>query len=190
MNKRTRLAIAGLLIGSVALTSADAFIFRRMRSRRSSSSRRGLISRQSRGMSSMFTRNQTRSSSGSYSPRWNVNGQWSYSDDYIRDHLRSTHGIDVSGFGRDQMEKIHDNMHNGREPMQGVTQLAEAVIASSSSSCPSCPDGTCPVAAPAPVQAAPVRASVKSNSSCPSGTCPTSSGSGRSTQRRGLFRWR
>ena len=31
MNKRTRLAIAGLLIGSVAFASADAFIFRRMR---------------------------------------------------------------------------------------------------------------------------------------------------------------
>ena len=154
-----------------------------------------MFTRQSRGMSSMVKRNQTRSSSGSYSPRWNVNGQWSYSDDYIRDHLRSTHGIDVSGFGRDQMERIHDNMHNGREPMQGVTQLAAAVASSSSASCPSCPDGSCPVCAPAqyqePVQAAPVQSSVKSySSSCPSGNCPTSSSRGRSTQRRGLFRWR
>ena len=190
MSKRTRLAIAGLLVGSLALTSADAFIFRRMRARRSSSSRRMLISRQSRGMSSMFTRNRTRSSSGSYAPRWNVNGQWSYSDDYLANHLRTVHKIDVEGFSRDQMEKIHDNMHNNVSAMSGVAALG-------GSPCAGCPlSGCCPSCVPPAEQeevvvveevvvAAPA---TSSRSSCPSGTCPTSSSS--RPQRRGLFRWR
>ena len=192
MSKRTRLAIAGLLVGSLALTSADAFIFRRMRARRSSSSRRMLISRQSRGMSSMFTRNRTRSSSGSYAPRWNVNGQWSYSDDYLANHLRTVHKIDVEGFSRDQMEKIHDNMHNGTSAMSGVASLG-------GSPCAGCPlSGCCPSCVPPAEQEevvvveevvveAPAPAT-SSSSSCPSGTCPTSSSS--RPQRRGLFRWR
>ena len=194
MSKRTRLAIAGLLVGSLALTSADAFIFRRMRARRSSSSRRMLISRQSRGMSAMFTRNRTRSSSGSYAPRWNVNGQWSYSDDYLANHLRTVHKINVEGFSRDQMEKIHDNMHNGTSAMSGVAALG-------GSPCAGCPlAGCCPscvqpqneevveaIVEPAETITIIEQPAASSSSSCPSGTCPTSRGSS-STRRRGLFR--
>ncbi len=191
MSKRTRLAIAGLLVGSLALTSADAFIFRRMRARRASSSRRMLISRQSRGMSSMFTRNRTRSSSGSYSPRWNVNGQWSYNDDYLANHLRTVHKINVEGFSRDQMEKIHDNMHNGNSAMSGVASLGGSPCAGCplAGCCPSCVPPAEPQEEVVIVEEVVVEApATTSSSSCPSGSCPTSSSS--RPQRRGLFRWR
>ena len=191
MSKRTRLAIAGLLVGSLALTSVDAFIFRRIRARRSSSSRRMLISRQSRGMSALFSRNSTRSSSGSYAARWNVNGRWSYSDDYLANHLRTVHKVNVEGFSRDQMEKIHDNLHNNVSTMSGVAALG-------GSPCAGCPlAGCCPSCVPPAEQEEVVvveevvveAPATASSSSCPSGNCPTSSSSSR-PQRRGLFRWR
>ena len=190
MSKRTRLAIAGLLVGSLALTSADAFIFRRLRARRSSSSRRMLLSRQSRGMSAMFTRNRTRSSSGSYAPRWNVEGKWSYSDDFLADHLRTVHKVNVEGFSRDQMEKIHDNLHNNVSTMNGVAALGGSPCAGCplAGGCPSCKDPE-PQEEVVVVEEIVVSEPVKSSSSsCPSGTCPTSSSS--RPQRRGLFRWR
>ena len=197
MTRRTRLAIAGLLVGSLALTSADAFIFRRLRARRSSSSRRMLLSRQSRGMSAMFTRNRTRSSAGSYAPRWNVEGQWSYSDDFLADHLRTVHKVNVEGFSRDQMEKIHDNLHNNVSTMNGVAALGGSPCAGCplSGCCPSCKDPEPQeevVVVEEVVEVAPVVEGIapvrSSSSSCPSGTCPTSSSS--RPQRRGLFRWR
>ena len=186
--RRLRLVVAGLLFASIAYMPADAFIFRRMRSR-ISSGRGAFASRQSRGMRSMFTRNRTRSSSGSYSPRWNVNGQWSYNDDYIADHLRTVHKINVEGFSRDQMEKIHDNMHNGNAVMSGVVALG-------GSPCASCPlAGGCPNCVPPAQQEEVVvveelvveAPAASSSSGCPNGRCPTSSGSS-STRRRGLFR--
>lgn len=187
--RRLRLVFAGLLLASIAYIPADAFIFRRMRAR-ISSGRGAFSSRQSRGMRSMFTRNRTRSSAGSYAPRWNVNGQWSYSDDYLANHLRTVHKINVEGFSRDQMEKIHDNMHNGTSTMSGVAAIG-------GSPCAGCPlAGCCPNCVPPAAQEeivvveeivveAPAAAS---SSSCPSGRCPTSSSS--RSQRRGLFRWR
>jgi len=190
--RRLRLMVAGVLIAGVATASADAFIFRRLRSRRSSG--RGAFSlRQSRGMNSLFTRNRTRSSSGSYAPRWNVEGQWSYSDDFLADHLRTVHKVSVEGFSRDQMEKIHDNLHNNVSTMNGVAALGGSPCAGCplSGCCPSCKDPE-PQEEVVVVEAAPVVEGIapirSSSSSCPSGTCPTSSSS--RPQRRGLFRWR
>ena len=188
--RRLRLVVAGLLIAGIVTASADAFIFRRMRARRSSGRGAFSAARQSRGMRSMFTRNRTRSSAGSYAPRWNVNGQWSYSDDYLANHLRTVHKINVEGFSRDQMEKIHDNMHNGTSTMSGVAALGGSPCAGCplAGCCPSCKDPEPQqeiVVVEEVVEAAPV---TSSSSSCPSGTCPTSSSS--RPQRRGLFRWR
>ena len=109
--KRWRLALAGLLIGSVAITTTDAFIFRRMRSRRSSS--RGAFSsfRQSRGMGMLFRRrtsssssSSSRSSSSAMSGRnakWNVEGRWSYSTEFLAQHLQQVHGVDTTGMTRE-----------------------------------------------------------------------------------------
>lgn len=44
--------------------------------------------------------------------RWNINGDWNYSDQKLRDHVRE-HGVDPDGFSRDELETIHDNIHNG-----------------------------------------------------------------------------
>ena len=94
MNTRKwRLAFAGLLIGSLAITTTDAFIFRRMRARRSSG--RGAFSsfRQSCGDGHAIPQAFiiiSRSSSSAMSGRnakWNVEGQWNYSTAFLAEHL-------------------------------------------------------------------------------------------------------
>lgn len=45
-------------------------------------------------------------------PRWNVNGDWHPSIEAIQSHLRDAHGIDPSGWSRQQLLTLHDNAHN------------------------------------------------------------------------------
>jgi hypothetical protein len=45
-------------------------------------------------------------------PRWNVNGDWTPSEEEIRDHLLHAHGIDPGGVGLEEMLTVHDNHHN------------------------------------------------------------------------------
>jgi len=70
----------------------------------------------------------------SYRMRWNISGDWSPSDRKIADHLRSDHGVDVSGMSRAQMLATHDAIHDAEEGRK----------TSSYSSGSSCPPGGCP----------------------------------------------
>lgn len=45
-------------------------------------------------------------------PRWNVNGDWTPSQEAIQEHLASAHGIDPAGLSLEQMLAMHDNDHN------------------------------------------------------------------------------
>ena len=200
MNARKwRLAFAGLLIGSIAITTTDAFIFRRMRSRMSSG--RGAFSsaRQSRGMGMLFRRRSSSSSSRSSSSatsgrsaKWNVEGQWNYSTAFLAEHLAEVHGIDTRGMSRDQMQQAHDNAHNGVPIMQNIGPI---MCDGACPTCPDCPGGCCPTEKPAdlvevieePETITIIEQPVMSSGGCPNGQCPTSRGSS-STRRRGLFR--
>ena len=129
-----RLAVAALLIASVPLVDADAFIFRRLRERRSaaaSSQSRGfglLLGRRSRSSSSVASRSA--SSSG---PKWNVEGRWNYSTQFIADHLRDVHGFDPAGMTKDQMEQAHNDLHNGRK-----VSVSAAACVQQENMCPCC----------------------------------------------------
>ena len=200
MNTRKwRLAFAGLLIGSLAITTSDAFIFRRMRARRASG--RGAFSsfRQSRGMGMLFRRRSSSSSSRSSSSamsgrnaKWNVEGQWNYSTAFLAEHLAEVHGIDTRGMSREQMQLAHDNAHNGVPIMEGVGPI---MCDGACPTCPDCPGGCCPTEKPAdvvevieePETITIIEQPVMSSGGCPNGQCPTSRGSS-STRRRGLFR--
>lgn len=200
--RRLRLLIAGLLLAGVATASADAFIFRRMRSRISSG--RGAFSsaRQSRGMGMLFRRRSSsssmrRSSSApsGRSAKWNVEGQWNYSTSFLAEHLAEDHGIDTRGMSRDQMQRAHDNAHNGVPIMSGIGPIMCDGACPTCPDCPSCPGGCCPVEKPAdvveviegPETITIIEQPVMSSGGCPNGQCPTSRGSS-STRRRGLFR--
>lgn len=201
--RRLRLVVAGLLFASIAYMPADAFIFRRMRSRMSSGRGAFSSSRQSRGMGMLFRRRSSSSSSrrpssasSGRSAKWNVEGQWNYSTAFLQDHLAQVHGIDTRGMSRDQMQRAHDNAHNGVSIMQGIGPIRCDGDCPTCPTCPSCPGGCCPVEQPSDVVEAIVEPEVitiieapaaSSSSGCPNGRCPTSRGSS-STRRRGLFR--
>jgi len=66
-------------------------------------------------------------------PHWNVNGNWNYTTLELADHLRREHGVNINGLTRSQLERIHDDLHNGKS------------IKSSARSTRSCPTGNCPI---------------------------------------------
>lgn len=47
------------------------------------------------------------------STRWTVEGQRNYSDDFLAAHLAEDHGFEAFGYSREDMQSIHDNLHNG-----------------------------------------------------------------------------
>lgn len=49
--------------------------------------------------------------------RWNVEGDWNYSAAEIASHLSRVHGVDPSGYSKQEMEAMHDNLHNGYPAM-------------------------------------------------------------------------
>ena len=93
--------------------------------------------------------------------KWNWEGRSNPSTQFMRDHLRSDHGIDASMMNRESMQILHDNAHNyGEDKAFGFpTDFNSSVTASD------CPSGTCPTSS----------RSSSGSSSCPSGNCPTSS---------------
>lgn len=62
--------------------------------------------------------------------RWTVGTKRSYTTDELALHLSKEHGIDTTGYTRQEMEAMHDNIHNG--------YTAYGEIKSN------CPDGNCP----------------------------------------------
>jgi len=134
---KLRLAVAAAVLIALPLSTSEAFIFRRWRA-----NRQARISSSSRMRSTSSRRS---------SAQWNVEGRRNYSADFIRQHLLQVHKIDASGLTVEQMEGLHDDMHNG------------LIVLSKPAS--SCPGGKCPTS------------SSKSYSSggCPGGKCPTNS---------------
>ena len=57
-----------------------------------------------------------------HSSRWSVEGRWDYSTDFLATHLAEEHGIGVAGYTREELQIIHDNIHNGFDAMGGEAQ--------------------------------------------------------------------
>jgi hypothetical protein len=51
--------------------------------------------------------------------RWNFNGKWNPSKEYMEKHLKEFHKVDLdlSKFSKDELKKIHNNVHNGYLPL-------------------------------------------------------------------------
>lgn len=45
--------------------------------------------------------------------KWSVNGKKSFTTEELIDHLQRDHHFDAVGYNRQQLEVIHDNLHNG-----------------------------------------------------------------------------
>ena len=48
---------------------------------------------------------------------WNLMGTWNYTTEMLANHLKNDHDIDVEGYTREEMQIMHDNIHNGYDPM-------------------------------------------------------------------------
>ena len=83
----------------------------------------------------------TRSARG----RWSVTGRRSYTRDYIANHMLKTHGVDPTGYDKEELQTMHDNIHEGY-PMMGGPKSSKSSKSSKSyrSSRSSCPGGRCP----------------------------------------------
>lgn len=55
------------------------------------------------------------------STRWTVEGKKTYSDEFLAAHLAEDHGIDPAGYSREDMQTMHDNLHNGFSAMGNST---------------------------------------------------------------------
>jgi hypothetical protein len=51
---------------------------------------------------------------------WNVEGNWNYTTEQLAVHLQDVHGLNVDGYGREDMKTMHDNLHNGYSAMGGT----------------------------------------------------------------------
>jgi len=147
---KARIAIAALLLAALPLADSEAFIFRRLRERRAA-----------RISARVSAPAKTTSRSGG---RWSVAGRRSYSRDYIANHMLRTHNVDCSGMSVEQMQALHDDMHEGKVKLPPPSKYSSG----------DCPSGQCPT----PSAAAP-----RASGGCPGGQCPT-----RYSPRRGLFR--
>lgn len=47
------------------------------------------------------------------STRWSVGQKKFYTTEEILQHLKTEHGFDATGYDRQELEAIHDNLHNG-----------------------------------------------------------------------------
>lgn len=86
---------------------------------------------------------------------WNLNNTWNYSTEELIGHLLGEHGFAAAGYSREELQTIHDNLHNG------YTALGDAVVQT----------------APAPVtyySTTPLRRGILfRGGNCAGGTCPT-----------------
>ena len=144
---KARIAIAALLLAALPLADSEAFIFRRLRERRSAR---------------VSAPAKTTSRSGG---RWSVAGRRSYSRDYIANHMLRTHSVDCSGMSVEQMQELHDDLHENKVKLPPPSKYSSG----------DCPSGKCPT----PSATAP-----RASGGCPGGQCPTRS----SPRSRGLFR--
>lgn len=90
---------------------------------------------------------------------WNLNNRWDYSTEELTDHLLAEHNFAVASYDREQLQTVHDNLHNG------YTALGDTVVQA-------------PVAQSPAVHyhyTVPQRRGwgLRSVVSCPGGTCPT-----------------
>jgi hypothetical protein len=53
---------------------------------------------------------------------WNLNGTWDYSTEELIAHLLGEHSFAADSYSREQLQTIHDNLHNG------YTALGESVV--------------------------------------------------------------
>lgn len=94
-------------------------------------------------------------------PRWNWEGVWNVSPSTAQAHL-AEHGINVSGFTMEQMQIVHDNLHNGYGHLYGNGAAKTTTSA--------------PVKTQTFYYSAPKKSSRRTfrlfNSSCPNGRCP------------------
>lgn len=90
---------------------------------------------------------------------WNLNNRWDYSTEELTDHLLAEHNFAAASYDREQLQTVHDNLHNG------YTALGDTVVQA-------------PVAQSPAVHyhyTVPQRRGwgLRSVASCPGGTCPT-----------------
>lgn len=84
-----------------------------------------------------------------HSSRWTVEGRHNYSTEFLAQHLIDEHGLDVDGYTREELQIMHDNLHNGYDAMGLVSQKTPSVNPSLSPPVRyfryrTCPSGGCP----------------------------------------------
>lgn len=52
-----------------------------------------------------------------HSSRWTVEGRRDYTTEFLAQHLIDEHGLDVNGYTREELQTMHDNIHNGYDAM-------------------------------------------------------------------------
>lgn len=57
-----------------------------------------------------------------HSSRWTVEGRHNYTTEFLAQHLMDEHGLDVNGYTREELQTMHDNLHNGYDAM-GLSSL-------------------------------------------------------------------
>ena len=67
--------------------------------------------------------------------RWTVGRKRSYTLDELASHLAGEHGFDPAGYTKEQLQAVHDNLHNGYSALGGQKATASRS---------SCPNGRCP----------------------------------------------
>ena len=67
--------------------------------------------------------------------RWTVAGKRNYTTEELAGHLQRTHGVDPTGYTREELQTLHDNSHNGYSAMGSPKAAASRS---------SCPNGRCP----------------------------------------------
>jgi len=83
---------------------------------------------------------------------WNLNNTWDYSTEELTAHLLGDHGFAADSYSREQLQTIHDNLHNG------YTALGESAV-----------QATTPVY----YSTTPRRGGLfRNNSNCAGGNCP------------------
>jgi hypothetical protein len=59
---------------------------------------------------------------------WNVEGNWNYTLVELANHLRSVHGLNVDGKTMQELQTMHDNLHNGYSAY-GAPARSSSVVA-------------------------------------------------------------
>lgn len=82
------------------------------------------------------------------SSRWTVEGKHNYTTEFLAQHLMDEHGLDVDGYTREELQTMHDNMHNGYDAMGLSVQKAASNVPSLSPPVryfryKTCPPGGC-----------------------------------------------